>query len=635
MVAVLGIRLHNIPQHIFSAYRLDDPFASGFLFFRKPLLLLRHNIHVFTLRCQIRSLHRIAVCQLLRDLLRALSGHFHVHRSGYHIAPGKFSPSGLAAQLCKRIVQRSCLVRVHLVLHARPCRGPRIRAVHPVCLIHHGVNSVAAKYQRYRPVLRVPFPGLHHRNGRRRHPAQLQRLAQVLLGQVVHRHQLLLSVHLHRCAKRKAHCFLHSCIVFLAFASIPCYTCLSRKARAFTALLGLEDRVSAFLFLFYMPLVVQHKHTAIRSAYFVHIKLVTLFCTAVLVHDHRFINGRSANRHRCHKRMGVVASSLPVFGGSNLFSIPDHIRDRRRSDLLHRSVPVLHSRLCTFSGKLYNTKAVAFHFSANGFKVPYNVLGIFLVGRSIRNFVARDRCHRLHPVQLFQVFIQLFFHRFLAFRKLEPHPLRRAVAFNGSGVFFCRPQIVHRLFCVRKIGILQSLLLRLGKVLCVQRRPVLRVDGQDLLCLADDAAQKLLHRVHGLGNGACLARVFVRLRPLELCPPGHVLHGLKNAAPAVGHQLLRCLFIGQVLGCVVLHLVPDHSIHVLVALALCQILQRPVHQRLCALRVQSVVPVEVLVQDRCKHIFVSIRKENASRLRVYVRLHPLAGRSVRPPQHAL
>ena len=218
---------------------------------------------------------------------------------------------------------------------------------------------------------------------------------------------------------------------------------------------------------------------------------------------------------------------------------------------------------------------------------------------------------------------------------LKPHHLRRAAAFNGSGVFFCRPQVVHRLFCVCKIGILQSLLLRLGKILCVQRRPVLRVDGQDLLCLADDAVQQLLHRVHSLGNGARLARVFVRLRPLELCPPGHILHGLKNAAPAVGHQLLRCLFIGQVLGCVVLHLVPDHPIHVLVALALCQILQRPVHQRLCALRVQSVVPVEVLVQDRCKHIFVSIRKENASRLRVYVRLHPLAGRSVRPPQHAL
>ena len=212
--------------------------------------------------------------------------------------------------------------------------------------------------------------------------------------------------------------------------------------------------------------------------------------------------------------MGVVAPSLPVFGGSNLFSVPDHIRDRRRSDLLHRSIPVLHSRLCTFSGKLYNTKAVAFHFSANGFKVPHNVLGIFLVGCSIRNFAARDRCHRLHPVQLFQVFVQLFFQRFLTFRKLEPHPLRRAVAFNGSGVFFCRPQVVHRLFCVRKTGILQSLLLRLGKVLCVQRRPVLRVDGQDLLCLADDAAQKLLHRVHGLGNGACLARVLVRPLPL-------------------------------------------------------------------------------------------------------------------------
>ena len=169
----------------------------------------------------------------------------------------------------------------------------------------------------------------------------------------------------------------------------------------------------------------------------------------------------------------------------------------------------------------------------------------------------------------------------------------------------------------------------------MQRRRVLRVFVQNLLCLADDAAQKLLHRVHGLGNGACLARVLVRLRPLELCPPGHILHGLKNSAPAFRHQLLRCLFIGQVLGCIILHLVPDHAVHLLIARALCHVLQRHVHQRLCALRVQSVVPVKVLVQDRAEHILAPVSKIDLRRLGVNARLCQLAGCAVRSPQHAL
>ena len=169
----------------------------------------------------------------------------------------------------------------------------------------------------------------------------------------------------------------------------------------------------------------------------------------------------------------------------------------------------------------------------------------------------------------------------------------------------------------------------------MQRRPVLRVDGQDLLCLADDAVQKLLHRIHGLGNGARLRCVFVRLCPLELCPPGHVLHSLKNAAPAFRHQLLCRLFVGQVLGCIILHLLPDHAVYVLVPRAFRQILQRPVHQRLCALRVQSVVPVEVLVQNGAEHILAPVSKIDLCCFGVDVRLHPLAGCAVRSPQHAL
>ena len=43
------------------------------------------------------------------------------------------------------------------------------------------------------------------------------------------------------------HRFLHRFVGSLAFGSILCYTVFSRKVRAFTALLGFEYRVSAFL----------------------------------------------------------------------------------------------------------------------------------------------------------------------------------------------------------------------------------------------------------------------------------------------------------------------------------------------------------------------------------------------------
>ena len=54
------------------------------------------------------------------------------------------------------------------------------------------------------------------------------------------------------------HRFLHSFAGSLAFGSILCYTVFSRKVRAFTALLGFEYRVSAFLLLFYLSGIIRY-----------------------------------------------------------------------------------------------------------------------------------------------------------------------------------------------------------------------------------------------------------------------------------------------------------------------------------------------------------------------------------------
>lgn len=54
------------------------------------------------------------------------------------------------------------------------------------------------------------------------------------------------------------HRFLHRFVGPLAFGSILCYTVFSRKVRAFTALLGFEYRVSAFLLLFYLSGIIRY-----------------------------------------------------------------------------------------------------------------------------------------------------------------------------------------------------------------------------------------------------------------------------------------------------------------------------------------------------------------------------------------
>ena len=209
--------------------------------------MLHGNIHCLPDVSQICGLHAGILGQLLCQLFRALIGCFHVHDSGDGIAPRKLAACRFPAQFGQFSVQCSGLIRFHLVLYIGPGGCPGIRTIDTVCPVHHGVNGIGVEHQRDGAILGVTFLSFHHRNRRRGHPAQLQRFLQVFGGQVVHGHKVFVLIHLHRSTQLEPHRFLHRFAVSLAFGIFLCYTVFSRKARAFTALLGFEYRVSAFL----------------------------------------------------------------------------------------------------------------------------------------------------------------------------------------------------------------------------------------------------------------------------------------------------------------------------------------------------------------------------------------------------
>ena len=355
---LLELCLARVPDH--SLQRIVSNAVKLFLF--HPV----HRLHRYSLVLQVCQLHPGVPLHLLRQFLPAQAACLvhtcTLHRSAVH----KLSVKCLPACLIHPVFKVPHGIVVHLVLHARPCRGPRIRAVHPVCLVHHGVNGVAAKYQRYRPVLRVPLPGLHHRNGRRRHPAQLQRLAQVLLGQVVHRHQLLLAVHLHRRTKRKAHCFLHSCIVFLVFASILCYTCSRRYLLGI--LCGAQHRprelCGGIFFFCYHTLIIEQNMITICPTYFMHIKRFSSIFK-VCSYDNTFIDFLSIHFNRCSKNVGIKTAPHPVFLVPDLCSFLNHFRNRRNSCLLCFAIAMANRLLCIFTFKLNRSKAFTNHAVTN------------------------------------------------------------------------------------------------------------------------------------------------------------------------------------------------------------------------------------------------------------------------------
>ena len=119
-------------------------------------------------------------------------------------------------------------------------------------------------------------------------------------------------------------------------------------------------------------------------------------------------------------------------------------------------------------------------------------------------------------------------------------------------------------------------------------------------------------------DGAALACVLLCLPALERHPALKALLAVKDAPPCVGHQFLRCLLVGQALGAVVPQLRPDHLVKAFVAAALRQIFQRVLLQSPCALGVQRIVPVVVLVQHRAEDVLRTVSEENAGRLGVHI-----------------
>ena len=119
-------------------------------------------------------------------------------------------------------------------------------------------------------------------------------------------------------------------------------------------------------------------------------------------------------------------------------------------------------------------------------------------------------------------------------------------------------------------------------------------------------------------DGAALACVLLCLPALERHPALEALLAVKDAPPCVGHQLLRCLLIGQALGAVIPQFRPDHLVQAFVAVVLRQIFQRVLLQSPCALGIQCIIPVVVLVQHRAEDVLRTVAEEDAGRLGIHI-----------------
>ena len=247
---------------------------------------------------------------------------------------------------------------------------------------------------------------------------------------------------------------------------------------------------------------------------------------------------------------------------------------------------------------------------------------------SIREFFFNSLLDYRLPVFLWHTFQNILVDFNIAFsvfisKNFIPSFLRRTLILKGRGVFFCCAQVLHGFFRVGKVFVLQGPLLGFRQSLGFQGCPVLRVLRQHFLCPAHDVAQKVLHRVHHLADGPRPACVLLRLPALELHPALEALLAVKDAAPRIRHQLFRRFAVGQTLLCVVGKFISDQLVNVLKSLALGQILHHMLLHRLCALGVQSVIPVPVLVQRGAEHVSRAVCKKDLSGSRVHIGLHPL------------
>ena len=301
----------------------------------------------------------------------------------------------------------------------------------------------------------MTFLGFHNRNRRRGHPAQLQRFLQVFGGQVVHGHKVFVLVHLHRSTQLEPHRFLHRFAVSLAFGIFLCYTVFRKQLRGFIALLGFEYRGKAAFFFCYFP-ILNGQQATIRTTYLMDIEFARRIRNSILIYNNSLIDFDTVHHNRSHKGMSVVPPSFPVFHETNLFTVPDYVGNGRCSDLLHRAVSMLHGCLGSLAGQFHHTKSITLYFSANGFKESDDIFSIFFAGSTVLNFFSSDFSRRCHLFQPTKITVQLFFKGFLPLLQLEPHTasFRRALCLEGSGIFFCTAQVVHRFFSVGKVFVL-------------------------------------------------------------------------------------------------------------------------------------------------------------------------------------
>ena len=486
----------------------------------------------------------------------------------------------------------------------------------------------------------MTFPGFHHRNRRRGHPAQLQRFLQVFGGQVVHGHKILVLVYLHWCTQLEPHRFLHRFAVSLAFGIFLCYTILRKQLRGFIALLGFEYRVSAFLI----------NRTLRPSA-------PRIF---------GFHVGFAGGFYFCRLNVYNIIENLPVVcldGGQNIGFIgirPNHnfnfaavecfcilVESRFSVNLICSPDDLI--QICSHPQLVCVCRTI-FPLQTLGIPRPDKFLTAFLTVQNRPSVPLKTvwipfldgLLHYGFPFFAGNTIQDIFIYFDVALpvgilldRKTNIASFRRALCLEGSGVFFCTAQVVHGLLGVGKVFVLQNFPLILGQALGLQGRPVVGVKGQHFLGPADDAAQHLLHPVHHGADAPGPAAVLLGLPALELHPALEVRLGGEDAPPGIAHQLLGSFLIGQILLVIVGHLLPDHLVHGLKAAAPGQIQQGMVLQSLCSLAVQCVVPVVVLVQHRAERILCAVPKEDPGRLSVYISSHPAVCLSRTVLQHVL
>ena len=422
-----------------------------------------------------------------------------------------------------------------------------------------------------------------------------------------------------------AHIFLHSCIVFLAFGRGLCYSSVRRYFLSIRkgAPHSFRELCGSIFFFCHISLSVKRHIASICPAYLMNIEILHAILPGVFSYNHAFIQLCSVNFDGRCKDISIIPSSLPVLLIPDLLSFLNYFGDCSNRNLFCFAVPMLHRCTCTALCQLHRSEVFTNHFVSYRIKEFFNIGNVFVSRFSERHLCSFDCRHRFHFFQFVQMAVHLLHQRIFSLVQLEPHPLRRTLTLEGCGVFFCRAQGVHGLFRVGKVFLLQRPLLGFRQSLGFQGCPVLRVLRQHFLCPAHDVAQKVLHRVHHLADGPRPACVLLRLPALELHPPLEALLAVKDAAPRIGHHFLGRFAVGQALLCVVGKFIPDQLVNVLKALALGQILHHMLLHLLCALGVQSVIPVPVLVQHGAEHVSRAVCKKDLSGSRVHIGLHPL------------